>query len=430
MSITELPIELILEIASYLDFEDPAPTQFALTCRHIYGIMMPQILADQAEHVRTLAESTYNITVRLSPYKEEVIASSFGLGIGIEPFGGPYRKVEFCVGHNIKDIRCVRGLITHARQLEHVVLNFSRYSSLRKLAVTLDFCVQRPNLSLTVSGNLPDICHGDYGRGPFDFKVEKIKPQIPLVETQQVFVEPRKAKRGILVRIMYPFLKFLGVFAPNSEINDPMPSSSPTISSETTISAIPRRSTVHLALSHEPQLSSFSIESNTLFLPSFYPLTRDLLNMAPITTLSLAHITLHLFDWAQILPSITMPALTNLSIGVKLSIAFPDLLAFLERHESIRILDLTDNEAIGPVKLPPKPILLQLTSLTGNSEYLLPFIQSQRRGNFSLLRRLFLRTPKRTNLHDPLQSHYQYPGDRPIYDLMIHSQYKSRLSII
>ena len=126
-------------------------------------------------------------------------------------------------------------------------------------------------------------------------------------------------------------------------------------------------------------LNTLIIESSALLYPPFLPWTIETLNNSTITTLSFDTVNLISDEWSDILPIITLPTLSVLSID-SCSIALADLSAFISRHPSLttlnigaRMIDLT--LSIQP-SLPKR--LPQLTTLSAPKNYTVQFLKSAR----------------------------------------------------
>ncbi|KDR76868.1 hypothetical protein GALMADRAFT_138909 [Galerina marginata CBS 339.88] len=362
MSIADLPNELLLEIASYLSFNEPSRVHLAITCPRLYGVFMPGILEDQVDHVGKLIAESKVILYKDFEARRLVSKKTFIS----ESFRTSYHTLVYRVSGVEKDLWCVKSLIARALYLQDVVLQLAQPCSLPKLAAIIIACAFRQGVQLTVSGT---ILGGESG-GPFTIQFHSSESLLiafpkgnkPTSATSKVKSRPR-----LFRKIFYLLSKFFSN-------RKPMPSTTARfttnvrICTEQKVYAVPRQPEFNIVVPPKLVLASLKIDSGTPFLPSLYPFTLAILNRAPITDLSLSHISFTLFVWSQILPSITMPTLAKLSIG-NLSIAFPDLLAFLERHRFIETLDLTDNDVIGVVKLPPTDLLPNLNLFTANSEY-------------------------------------------------------------
>ncbi|KAF8177659.1 hypothetical protein BJ912DRAFT_985258, partial [Pholiota molesta] len=385
MAIADFPVELILEIASHLTYDDSYDhTNLALTCRHIYAILIPGILEDRLQYL-------------MSSFRNKMGFLLCGYDNGhdamLEPFGGSYRMLQFQPGDSKKEFLCIQSIITRAKDLDAVHIRLGdRKTSIRNLAALINSCSMRPALSLTISGTISSQWHHEYdgpdadesGTGPF--KIEFIGTARPdSVRT------PRNRDRKTYVNMLISFLKRVLLIRRSSTIHN----APPQINSGALAIAVPHRPTVKLSLGPQCQLTSLRIASDDLFLPSFYPFTKNLLNTAKITTLSLSGLRVNLLAWTEILPALTIPTLREFCMG-NVSITFPDLLKFLGRrcHQSIELLDFTGNDPIGIVKISPLSILSRLSSFTANAEYLIPFLQSRNEGNFPALQYLGISAPR------------------------------------
>ncbi|KDR76869.1 hypothetical protein GALMADRAFT_155581 [Galerina marginata CBS 339.88] len=423
--VTDLPTELLLEITSYLGFEGISQVRLALTCRRFYETLIPQILEDQIKHAdKLVAASRVHLIQDLSANEQGTDKAT--VGSITEPFKGFFRRLAFRVGGDEKDFRCVQGLITRAKHLEEVDLQLGEVCSLREVAAVLNSCIGRPGLRLSVGGTISST-----ERGPFEFDFRSNGKPIRLEELvtpppSPPITETAKHYFWSFLRVLQPFFRASqGQVIPSAK-NPPARkeaamSSSP-VSREISVIATLRNPRFHISTLPQPQLISFIISSEALFLPSIYPVTLNALNNSPIRTLSLSNLTLSLFDWAQILPSITLPFLENLMIG-NLSLGFPDFLAFLERHDSIESIDLTGNNVIGVARLPLKPILPRLNSLTANHEYLVPFLLQKDREYFPALQKLGILSPG--GISSPSVARYPYPEHQlhAVYDLISQGRF-------
>ncbi|KAF8909759.1 hypothetical protein CPB84DRAFT_1765403 [Gymnopilus junonius] len=243
----------------------------------------------------------------------------------------------------------------------------------------MNVCVAIPYLGLTVRRGIPAL-----SRGPFKYKIATLPLAVNSNATGVTKNNSNHFFKSLLAFLTRPLR--LAAAEPPSPVAQTDPPS---------VSAIPASPKFNFKCPPNPQLSSFAIQSDGLFLPSLYPVTLNALNHSPIHTLSMSDMTLTLYDWSHILPAITMPFLKTLSIST-ISIAFPDLLAFLARHASIETLDFTENYIIGVVEFHPEHILTllsRLTSLTAYCGYLIPFMQHKKAGHFPHLRNITINGP-------------------------------------
>ncbi|KAJ7185278.1 hypothetical protein C8R46DRAFT_1287726 [Mycena filopes] len=134
------------------------------------------------------------------------------------------------------------------------------------------------------------------------------------------------------------------------------------------------KSPLNLPLPSHSALHVLNIHCSLLFHTYFYKWTLHTLNTSPLTTLSLANIDLYYYDWALVLPALTLAHLTSLSIS-DCEMAVPDLALFLARHPIIQTLDLTSHATIGALAHPPaESILPRLATLRAPPDYILYFL--------------------------------------------------------
>lgn len=118
-------------------------------------------------------------------------------------------------------------------------------------------------------------------------------------------------------------------------------------------------------------METFNMHSAILFHVFLCGWTIGTLNTASLTTLSLRHLDLHPDAWATILPHITMPALSSLSIDL-CSITSRDMSKFLQRHPQIQDLylgrSLPSPHVMDQLQTTALPLL---THLSATTEYLI-----------------------------------------------------------
>ncbi|KIJ94762.1 hypothetical protein K443DRAFT_349468 [Laccaria amethystina LaAM-08-1] len=123
-------------------------------------------------------------------------------------------------------------------------------------------------------------------------------------------------------------------------------------------------------------LKCFEIHSPLPFYEACFPHTLRVLNGGYLTKLSLWNTRLRMSDWGNILPLLSMPLLSEFNVGDS-NIAFRDLSPFLLRHSSIAHLDLSHSNPIEPI-MPPAGFLPRLEVISGNADYLLGLLSSQK----------------------------------------------------
>jgi len=126
-----------------------------------------------------------------------------------------------------------------------------------------------------------------------------------------------------------------------------------------------------------PTLNTLTIGSSMLFHPSFLLWTIETLNNSPINTLSFDSINLASNKWSDILPVITLPVLSVLSIN-SCDIALSDLSAFLSRHPNITTLTVGASSVDLDLSIQPNlsEPLPQLTTLSAPTNYIVHFLTS------------------------------------------------------
>ncbi|KIM41243.1 hypothetical protein M413DRAFT_27633 [Hebeloma cylindrosporum] len=341
MTVADLPTELIFEISNHLG--KTSQIHLAVTCRRFHEVLIPQILEGHLIHLQ-------NRHLHSRPLVDPIDRS------GIHT-----------VSDKDKYHRSVHSLIARASKVDSVILRLQQLYSLKKFASILNACAGHPNLAVSIIGSAGGQRDGDDGRGPFAFSFMELNP-VPHVEDIDVEIGSRWGIFSPLLKSIPLFVRrYLG--AMKRKKDNPLPA--PAFNSFT-YSAIVRKPKYPLSLIAEPKLTSISIKSDTLFLPTLYPFALDLLNSSSITRLSLSHITLNVFDWTLILPSLSMKSLTEFSIA-DVQIPFPDLLKFFQRHPSITTLDLTNNLPI--VTFPSSNSALPLLGTFTSSPYLVPLLQ-------------------------------------------------------
>jgi hypothetical protein len=295
-------------------------------------------------------------------------------------------------GHTLDDIRCFRKLISQANTISRIEVDVGhREVTLRVLACLLNTCVQRPDLHLRIAeSNRISWNASELERGPFIFKFNNSNSTTPTLQQ----IEPVKTSwKDVL-------LSALNALSPKiccKSTKNKSPQISSSTCCRTAAQVVPREPRFDIPRPRvAPRLTGLWMEGDSLLRATTYPWTRDIINAAPLTHLSITQSTLTLFDWSQILSSITIPTLTYLAIG-QVAVAFPDLLDFFNRHPSLRIINLSDNDLIGTVSFPTatpltkSKLLPKLNTLVATPEYIHPFIFHQKDGYFQVLNAYDLR---------------------------------------
>ncbi|KAF8153287.1 hypothetical protein B0H34DRAFT_722972 [Crassisporium funariophilum] len=416
MSFADLPNELLFKISEYIPFEfhDLSCLRLALTCRRLHELLMPQILDAQDRRFLCLIQ-TKEVILR----DEEGIATPKQYSQRSRMSRESYLDIRFVVDINDQTFQCVHSFILRSKRLQKVVLEFSyKFSwrnsnawmewsevSMEKIADLINSFVEKPGLELVICGRL--IGRDDQG-GPFELHFysptvsERLARTVPLV--------------GVVTERL---TKFLDMFRPAPAV---MPMHFAHTSRVSLLDFKPSYSVAYrepkfcVRLAQRPQMTSLNLSCRTFFLASYLPLTIHTLNTAPIAKLELSNIILGPYSWSHIFSQLTLPCLTNLSIG-NLTIAFLDLAAFLERHSLITDLDFQDSQPSGIVRLPLAPFLPALTTLAGKSSYLIPFLQDS--ASFPALQAVRLKPSTAVPSTSP---YYQGNKCDAFYDLLAHRQ--------
>lgn len=412
IAIIDFPTELLLEVASHLDHpECAAQACLALTCRRFYMILMQEVVEYQAQQFDLLLKRSI-ITPFL--YADSQLHSQKADEDAPEQkfCDRPFSELRIRVIHlNAMDVRSVRYIICQSKHLHSVDILVPQVCDLRHLAAIMGTCFGKAGLHLRITGSFSE------DESPFSFRFQSNGQPIQTT-THLADITSAVTKQGKQRDFWYFIRRLLGLFPATTSSSVPIhrESSVARIPSTISITVTQRKPKFHISSLPSPKLASLDIDGPIALLQSLYPVTLNALN-SPIKSLTLQRISFTIFDWTQILPAITLPVLKDLTIG-DLSIAFPDLLAFLMRHESIESISMANNNVIGIAKMPSHPILPRLKTLATNSEYLLPFLQYKRLGHLPALSHLRISSFKSAS--GPSMAQYPHPYDDlyPVYDLL------------
>ncbi|KAJ7064288.1 hypothetical protein C8F01DRAFT_1130877 [Mycena amicta] len=293
------------------------------------------------------------------------------------------------------------ALTTLARRLEHLgAVEFNPYFITTRTEDEVGQCVhtmvrfvnaiaQRDDCALTVFGTNDDRSGGG---GPFVHTIQQV------VRGQNVTVFTISFRFPPLLRTLVN--KLTNLFSlPRRLLHPPSPPPPrfytpplPPPQTETSFTSSPRISTHSTSLlltlpsPSVLRLTTLNLHSSYLLRAHFLPYTTDLINTAPLHTLSIGggvsfetarELELAHYDWALILPALSLSQLTTLRIGSGVDVAVPDLMAFITRHETtIRTLDLRWHCPRGALDAAPAALLPALRSLRATPEYILHFLAS------------------------------------------------------
>ncbi|KAF9484300.1 hypothetical protein BDN70DRAFT_989750 [Pholiota conissans] len=139
MPLIELPTELIHQVASFLGHEDTSQTNWALTCRRMYAILISGILEGRLQYISlsvSYPPSRYSghyntMYLSLSSYDGRHDAK-------YEPFGGSYRMLGFYPGENIREFMCIQTIIARSKDLDEIHIRLGqRGTTLQKVAAII-----------------------------------------------------------------------------------------------------------------------------------------------------------------------------------------------------------------------------------------------------------------------------------------------------
>ncbi|KAF7328460.1 F-box domain-containing protein [Mycena sanguinolenta] len=423
VSLLDLPNELVLIVSASLD--DDTLLHLAATCRRLNFLLIPAVLARY--NIAPPNLSLDSLLPALSFNSKTLVvlpvlamASSVTSIEDLDVVFRTYSSYAFMDNEEIFDaVRTLNSLAIRLKYLGHLRFNpyitghSARGHSGRSAAVcaVLNTVVERGDCAVTVYSGPEDT----YGADPRPFahvflgtaqananaRSETHTPS----ETQT----PSARKTTIAQRLRRTLASFSCLHR-QRVVPAPLPSSHSSTSIHTVVEI---QSTlcpppIALPVSLKPRLTTLSIHAPLLLHATFFPWTLHTLNSSPLTSLSLQNIDLFHYDWALILPLLTLANLEELHLGAQCAIAVPDLEDFLVRHSSVMVLDLRHFSALGAL-VPgistkaaaavarasyktnmnkettptPETFLPRLTSFTAPSEYLLYFLAPPDFGFFS-----------------------------------------------
>ncbi|KAH9474552.1 hypothetical protein JR316_0013014 [Psilocybe cubensis] len=412
MGIADLPAELLFEVASHLDqSEGPEQARLALTCRWFYTTLMRGVAEYQSRQFEVLLQrAVITPSLQASPLSAVQLDKD---SANLKLFERPFSDLVVHATHlDAADTRSLRYIICQSKHLQSVEIAIIQpLRDHRHLAAVMGTCFGKTGLHLRITGSFS----GDQSPFSFQFHSNGQSIQIASHPTEGIHAVSRT---GIWPNFRYFFRRFLALFPaalPSTPISGESPLAAPTPT--VTFTVTQRKPKFHISSLPTPQLESLHLDGALSLLQSVYPVTLKALN-SQMTSLTLQRISFSIFDWNQILPSISLPVLKTFTLIGDLTIAFPDLLMFFERHQSIEHLYMTDKNLIGMAKMPLHSILPNLNTLGANSEYLTPFLQYKRLGHLPALRYIHISSIKTPN--GPSMTRYPYPCDDlyPVYELM------------
>ncbi|KAF5325265.1 hypothetical protein D9619_009989 [Psilocybe cf. subviscida] len=353
-----LPTELVLEIISYLQYDDVSQICLALTCRQFYIDIMPEVRKEHAGHVRDVL-----IPAKVLRAYQSDTADAVNWGLAFDPtaqpakldgddgevFQGTFRRLKFLsLPSSGKGMRSVRSLLVSAPALDHVELQVPSSCEHKALVHTLSLCASRPLTRLTIfedpGGQRKSIAIA-LGRTP-------------------TFEDPKG----------FGFSKFR------------LPEALRRLSKDK-----PQ------ALTQPPLITGLSLTYDTIFFFEICPIIIQLINTAPLDSLFISRPPIHdpmcvlsNSHWAVILSSISTRAKHVTFKHVPLEPN--DLLLFLYRHPNITHLAL-ELSTISNISFPSihndSPWLPKLSTLEGDASTVLSLLVARKsRTHLPLLQHL------------------------------------------
>ena len=379
MSLLELPNELLLEIAACVLTKDASRVQsshLSQTCWRLHDIIAPQNLEyhETCLHLNPLLQSWQLKTASGDSTPEQKNTRAFAREFSNLIFRLSGSSVD-------DDLRCIRHFVFRASTIDNIKVFLDGRFNAGQLAPLLNACVQRQGLDLNINS------HHEAEGGPFifEFRSNQSADLVPLPNS-------RTGPSSVTSMTKFLYETIRSIF----RLPSTKPADLAALQNDQPISTQPKPAytiirrppmfEVHLP-SSKPQIPELSIDGEAMFSASLYPWTLHVLNSAPLTSLSISRVSFALFNWTEILASVTIPSLLYLLLA-KVHIASPDLISFLHRHPTLETLHVSEYTLIGTVDFPAPscaPFLPRLSSLLATAEYLLPFLQHQGRGHNPLL---------------------------------------------
>ncbi|KAF9045280.1 hypothetical protein BJ165DRAFT_1476497 [Panaeolus papilionaceus] len=427
-----LPRELILEVARLLGLgqDSTDSTHFAHCSKRLHSILEPEIHIRRKSHFIQLVNRPSPLHLTLCAEDFDVIyGDHFAPLEDTVDLESPFGSISMTIGLgdlSHRDGRAVLAFLTRCKGLGYIDLTISRLDTpqctidpvrscqgricgFRLVKAIILACTEVANVELSLK--LGQGVEKDEEDSPFEFRPPPIVPTLAVIPPTPLTSPQAKSPKH--VSLQAHSLMDSSIFQPKpmkrrlSSPNPPTPSlqEAPVngfrsftlyqhpkvrVRSTSTMSQMPLEAAIRNKLRHapypihcQPALKCFSLTNPRLFQASMYDLTLDILSSSTLTCLTLDLIPFSILIWSQIFAAISLPSLFELHIG-KVEVAWPDLEAFFQRHESIKVLDLRGNLLVGRAALPEsknretdgvKPLFPRVETLKANTEYLAPLLK-------------------------------------------------------
>jgi len=384
-SILDLPTELILEIIHFDDSTDSTIAYLGMTCRRLHDICQVLVLERQLPVLRALAGRR-----RLLIYKNSGSTAMKDEELdGVkEIFQGSFHKIEYVpVTFTVEEIASVHGLLFHANPVGHINIKLDSPLYMYSLAEKKDWC--KPLASLIRVSSEKDMASLTITGLPHGERLGYFRPiPMPIPKTPSS-----------------PGKDYFSIFSPRRFFRHKTRSNRQDGALEGE-----RLLNTGVYFGTPRGLKSFEIHSPLPFHRECFPHTLQAVNGGYLARLSLSNTGLRMSDWSHILPLLSMPLLSEFNVGNS-NIAFCDLSPFLLRHSNITHLDLSCSSPVGLIT-PPAGFLPRLEVISGNPDYLLGLLSSQRHLFPNLSSVALTRHPLRAIQHGVLDNTLRNLADR------------------
>ncbi|KAJ6601665.1 hypothetical protein B0H10DRAFT_673290 [Mycena sp. CBHHK59/15] len=392
-SLLDLPNEILLLITE--DLDNDALLHLAIMCKRLNLLLMPSLF------------EKYDIRLSASTPGGDPTVSFLGRSVEVLPvlarafYVNALSRLECDFAYkmkpssfddlqvSLKAIAALRELAVRLSHLGHVRFDpgnswYSRRTPedsaewSRRVAEMFNSVSERADSALTVAGGCTDTLAD---ARPFVHAIPQVPQRTAPFTKTAVHSHTHGYEsidvRSVLRRFGTAIARLFGSYvagAPGPTLEGAEQSEEVSSDLPSTINSEERPTPIALPTPLHPALRTFNIHASFLFHTTFYRWTLNVLNTAPLTELSLDDIDLTHYDWALILPTLTLPALEALAIN-RCAVAVPDLALFLARHPTLLTLGLSFHLAIGAlVPGPSTDALPRLVRLCATPDYLCHFL--------------------------------------------------------
>jgi hypothetical protein len=442
-SLAEMPTELLLAMAAEMSAESLLHVAATLS-RRLHAVFLPVFFARHRHHLPWPVPADQPISLS-GPHMASILR---GLHLSLQTSAIAAVDCSFNPGHDsvFAETRVLAALVARLRSLARLSLNLlsinfhdcphdRRHALSRRwaedLAHLLNAAVSRPDTHLSVLyGSRALVSRRNFG-------TLTVQP-VPATDRDPspVSSSSRRSPAHALKPILSKVVNRWGKRRRSTSMPPPLTISSGSTRAESApVSPLPP-AFFTLPLASDPQIQSWEIHSALLFHPPFREWTASTLNAAPIHTLSFDNLN-HYESLGPFLESISLPHLRHISLQSS-DVPFSSLLHFLDRHPTLRILDLfkntmssssssDENTAAILSHRDPASFLPNLESLIGTPEYITAFLQDASSAMYPNLSSITLTS----DYHGMPPYGYQYSSfDRPLSCLGTRDQRDLSVTLI